>query len=445
VKTIPISEVVIPPRQRTSIEPQPLRELKGSILSKGLMHCPLLSAKEDGSLHLVAGERRLTAMRELHEDGHTFLHDAQEVPKGHIPYSLVGDLNLADLAEAELEENLLRADLTFMEQAEARVLIHNLRTQQNPTQTIADTARELSTRSGKTEVAERDHLTRAIEVVKHAASPRVKAAKSLREAHRIILDDQAASFRATLVQLGAVKTDHQVILGDCIKILPTLSTGSFDTILCDPPYGINADEMKKTAKHHYDDSPENAMAVCKHILQQGFRLLKPRGNLFLFCDIDFFLELREYAKQQAFTPFRTPLIWQKGIEGQTPWGKLGFTRTYEICAYFTKGEKGLKGGGPDIKEFKRPPRGDRAHAAEKPVGLLSHLLSISGDIGDCVLDPCCGSGPIFEAATTAKMKATGIEIDPSYHALACARLTKEFEGATGNEFDDTATEQELLA
>ncbi len=425
MRTILITDIVIPPRQRESIEPQPLQELKGSILSKGLMHCPLLSQKPDGTFHLVAGERRLTAMKELHEDGHVFLYDKTEVPKGHIPFSIISDLTEADLAEAELEENVLRADLTFMEQAQARALIHELRTRQNPTQTVADTARELSIRSGKSEVAERDHLTRALEVVKHAQNPRVKAAKSLKEAHRIVVDDIAASLRAELVKVGAVATPHKVILGDCIIEMPKLGASSFDTILCDPPYGINADDMKKSAKHHYDDSPENALAVCKHIIQQGFRLLKPRGNLYLFCDIEHFLTLREYAAQQAFTPFRTPIIWQKGIDGQTPWGKTGFVRTYEIFALFTKGAKGIKFPSPDIKEFKRPPRSDRIHAAEKPVDLLAHLLSIAGDIGDHVLDPCCGSGPIFEASTQQKMIATGIEIDPSYHALACSRLTKE--------------------
>lgn len=94
-----------------------------------------------------------------------------------------------------------------------------------------------------------------------------------------------------------------------------------------------------------------------------------------------------------------------------------------MCLFFVKGEKELKGGGPDVKSFKRPARSERGHAAEKPVSLLGYLLSISGDAGDHILDPCCGSGPVLEAATAQRMKATAIEIDPDYHALACARFT----------------------
>ena len=91
----------------------------------------------------------------------------------------------------------------------------------------------------------------------------------------------------------------------------------------------------------------------------------------------------------------------------------------------TKGAKELKGGGPDIKDFKRPARSERSHAAEKPSALFTHLLTLAGDLGDLVLDPCCGSGPILDAATSCRMTATAIELDAHYHNLACARLVKD--------------------
>jgi site-specific DNA-methyltransferase (adenine-specific) len=167
--------------------------------------------------------------------------------------------------------------------------------------------------------------------------------------------------------------------------------------------------------------------ICRFIIREGFRLLKPRGHLFLFCDIEHFLTLRDYGAQQAYTPWRTPVIWRKGDEGQAPWGREGFTRTYEICLFLTKGAKALKGGGADIKDVKRPARNERAHAAEKPVALLSHLLSLSCDPGDTVLDPTCGSGPLLDAATEAKLKAICIEKDPDYHNFAAARLARAAE------------------
>lgn len=440
---------IAPERQRKEFSPSHIKELKASIVSKGLLHPIVVSEAPDpnGELipTLVAGECRTRAIRELYEDGLSFSCDQTLVPSGQIPYLLIADLSPADLAEAELEENICRAALTWQEQAAARALIHQVRLMKNPTQSMSETAREVSGMSGKSEIAEQTTIMRSLAVVdpKYRDNPRVKNSKSLKEAHRAVLDIQAASFRQSLYKLGTIKTDHQIILGDCREELLKLSAGSVDIILTDPPYGIKADDKSLSTGHHYDDSPEAALEINRFIIQEAFRLLKPRGLAFIFCDFEHFRDLRDHAARMAFTPWRTPVIWQKGQDGHAPWGQLGFTRTYEIFLFLSKGEKGLKLGGPDIKEFKRPARNERSHAAEKPVALFSHLLSIAGDPGDVVLDPCCGSGPVLEAANAAKMKAIAIERDPDYHALACARLSRAAEAP--EEAEIVEEENELLA
>ena len=436
MKTTAISEVIISQRQREKHAPAHIESLKKSILSKGLLHPPVLTS----NLTLVAGMGRYLAMKELHEDGLAFSCDGGPVAPGRLPYLTISDLSPADLAEAELEENILRCELTWQEFSQARVLILNLRKSQEPDISRRAVAGEIAERSGKGLNAENLALMQSEAVVKHLDNPLVANSKSLREAHRVVQDMYADKLRAQLVAKGLVKTEHQVILGDCRVELPKLSSGSFDTILCDPPYGIKADEMKRTAKHEYEDDPAYGLEITKTILREGFRLLKPRGIAFIFCDFEHFKEIREYAQQQGFTAWRSPIIWQKGEEGHAPWGKGGFVRTYEIFGFFTKGQKELKGGGPDIKRFARPPRSERGHAAEKPVALLAHLLSIAGDRGDWVLDPCCGSGPVLEAGTAQGMKVTAIELSPDYHSQAVARLAAEAPTAEGDD-----AENELLA
>lgn len=440
MKTIELSAITIPKRQREKHSPAHISDLKKSILSKGLLHPPVLTLSNE----LVAGYGRLLAIKELHEDGLAFSCDNMVIDPGWLPYISISDLNSSDLAEAELEENLLRANLSWEETARAKVLILNLRQQQYMNITRTDVAREIAEKSGKSPNAENLQLMQSELVVKHLDNPRVKNSKTLAEAHRAVQDLYSARLRADLVTKGLVKVEHQILLGDCRTILPELPSGTFDTILCDPPYGIKADEMKRTAKHLYEDDPAYGLEINKLIIKEGFRLLKPRGIAFLFCDVEHFVELRNYATQQAFTPWRCPLIWHKGAEGHAPWGKGGFVRTYEMCLFFVKGEKELKGGGSDVKEFKRPQRSTRGHAAEKPAALLGHLLSLAGDAGDMVLDPCCGSGPILEAATAQRMKCTAIELDPDYHALACARLTAHAEFELGVEEQEEETADELL-
>lgn len=442
MQVIQLDQIKIEDRQRKEFPPKHINDLKTSILSKGLLHPIVLVRREDG-FHLVAGECRTRAITELHTDGQSFVHNGQPVPAQTVPYTLLGDLSPADIAEAELEENLVRSNLTWIEQAEARELIHKMRQIREPDASIRSTAKEIAEISGKTLEAENQVLVKSLEVAPHLSNPKVRAAKSLAEAHRIVIDDKAAKLRSQLHSLGMVKTEHTLIRGDCREEMKKLPAGTVDIILSDPPYGMNADTMKKSAHHHYEDSPEHGLEIQKFIISEGFRLLKNRGLLFLFTDIDHFVGIREFAKQMAFTPWRTPVIWRKGEDGFAPWGREGFSRTYEVCLFLSKGQRGLKGGGSDIKDFKRPSRADRAHAAEKPVALLEHLLRISGDPGDVVLDPTCGSGPIFAAATRAGMRAIGIELDGDYHARASARLAGE--GEETDEVGLEAEETDLLA
>jgi DNA modification methylase len=443
MKTVPLTDLVISDRQRRDYSPAHIKQLKQSILSKGLMHAPLISRK-DNKFTLIAGGCRVMSMKELHFDGHQFTYDGLPVPHDHVPYSEISDLTPADLAEAELEENLIRSNLSWEETNDAKLLIHRLRLSQDPSQTLTATAKEIAIQSGKSEQAEKINLVRGMKVAEYRNDPRVKDSKSLSEAYKKILDLETAEWQAELVKRGmAIQTSHSVLQGDCREVMKTLPAGTFDLICCDPPYGIKADDMKKGSGHYYDDSADHALDVCKAIISLGFGLLKPRGNLFMFCDLEHFIALREWGKQHGYSAWRTPVLWRKGQEGLAPWGRLGFQRTYESILYLTKGEKGLKGGGADIKDFKRTSRSSRVHAAEKPVALLQHLISLSCDPGDSILDPTCGSGPILDAATLSKCRATGIELDPSYHSFALARLARGPQEEEGD--DETEAEAEIEA
>lgn len=440
--TVEIALIEITDRQRKEITPKELLELKRSILEKGLLHAIVLSYPGPG-YRLLAGERRLRAMTELHEEGHTFKYNGGDVPAGQVPFTTVSDLTEVELMELELEENILRQPLTWMEEAEAKVKIHKLRQGSNPSQTILATATEISERSGTPVSTERQELARSLLIVKHKDDPRVTGAKNEREAYRALLDKAETEFKAKLaVQAKAFTSTHTLLKGDCRKVLPTLKSGTFDLILSDPPYGISADSSKKDSKHFYDDSTENALDVCKFIISEGFRLTKPKALLYLFCDTDNFLLLRTYAQQQGWSTWRTPLIWNKGHIGYAPWGRAGYTRTYEAILFASKGQRELyRPGGSDVLDFSRVTKKEKVHAAEKPPHLLFSLLSSACITGDQVLDPCCGSGPIFTAGEKMKVKVTGIELDDTYHSQALARIGDLYNGSSEDECDEELEEE----
>jgi adenine-specific DNA-methyltransferase len=428
VRTLEITSIVIAPdRQRQdNKKSKDLASLKKSILTKGLLHPPVISNGE-ATATLVAGERRLLSCKELHEDGLTFLFDGQPVPKDHIPYTLIGELEPADLEEAELEENILRANLNWPEECAAKLKIHEMRKAKNPDQRLMDTAQEIVNvvAGGKIEpVNEARKLSIAQTVLAHITSPEVAQSKTLTAAYRKVIDRKIATLNRELLQVTPSLSKHKIILGDCRNIMPVLDKGYYDLILSDPPYGIKANKMAQEMKHDYDDSPANALSIYQEILRNGFNLLRTKGSMFLFCDIEHFLTIRTFAEQQAFSTWRTPIIWHKGSEGFAPWGTNGFIRTYETILFCVKGENSLVlNGGPDVRTIKRVQRQDRTHAAEKPPELLRWLLEISCRREARVLDPCCGSGPIIPAASGLGLEITGIEIEEKAYETALTRLS----------------------
>lgn len=415
-----LADVTVGERQRKEFAPSHIQDLKRSITSKGLLHPIVLS--ETGAL--IAGECRLRAMSELHEEGVVFRCHDLDVPSGMVPFTRISDLSDLELQEAEFEENILRANLTWQEEMEAKARIHQIRLAVNPAQSVAATAREIATKARTNPTTTAINLHAALLVNEHRNNPKVKAAKSLSQAHKAILDEIETDLTAELITKGITQSlvDHQLIHGDALIELPKLKPGSVDVILTDPPYGINADTSKGDSQHFYDDSPEAALEVCKAILHHGFTLAKPRAVLFMFCDVDYFVTLRTFAQQQGWSTWRTPLIYDKGEIGHAPWGKAGFVRTSEYILFAVKGQRELyKPGGSDVISSQHHPRG-KLHAAEKPVALLTHLLQRAALQGDVILDPCAGSGGIFEACTNLKLRAIGIEKSKEYYNTALVRM-----------------------
>lgn len=432
LQLIPIEAIFVSPaRQRRDPKlAKPLLELKRSILSKGLLHPPVLAHRAgspagEPELQLVAGERRLIAIRELHADGVEFMFNGVVVPPNHCPYTLVGQLSLADLEEAELEENLLRLALPWQEAADAKLRIHELRQSQNPSQTRRDTAIELAAKSPEATTSEGIELKtlKMAETVKpYLELPAIKGAKSLHKAYNIVLDQKRAALASTLRKITSRTTQNRLIHGDFFEIAPSLEKGTFDLILSDPPYGINAHTQSFEKKHDYDDTKDYALSLYREILWKGFHLLKPQGHIFLFCDIDHFLSIRTFAEQHAWSTWRTPIIWQKGSEGPAPWGANGFQRTFEIGLFAAKGQRPLLiGPEPDIKLVSRVNRGARSHAAEKPPEFLRWILQLTCQPGARVLDPCAGSAPLLVAAKDLGLELTLIEKSETYYNSACLR------------------------
>lgn len=420
-------DIIVRNRQRSG-EAKTFRnkDLRDSIRSKGLLH-PIVVRADAGKYHLVVGGRRLANIDWIFEEGLTFLCDTETFAPGEVPALFLHELTGIQLAEAELEENIAREDLPWQDRVRALSLIHEMKSKLNPAQTPTQTAREIESSTGAT-FSLRTSTVEAVKVARHLNDPMIAYARTSHEAYSLALRKEEAQLRALLVkQRKSLPTSIKVIEGDAFSILPTLEASTIDLIVADPPYGISAGAggfRARTVHHHdYQDDPEYARRINQLIITEGFRVTKPRSNLFIFCDLDLWTFLQQGSAAAGWVPFRTPIIWAKSeTEGLAPWGGQGFRRTYDLIFYATKGQRGLISSPVDILRHPRVGRAERDYAAAKPVGLLRELIACSTMEGELVLDPCCGSGSALVAAKELKRAAIGIEKDKNAFNLALAKL-----------------------
>ena len=434
MQTINIHSIQVPNRQRKEFDADSIQELRKSIEQLGLFHAIGIRF-EDNKPVLVYGERRLRAIRSACSAGVRIRYNEEELPEGHIPYVDVSGLTEIQTKEAELHENVMRMDITWREDVDARAEIHALTMAEaaakGKTATTVDAVKKMFELAGTPEkqVTTRAQTTMgaALEVHKHMDDPNVKKARSFREATREVRKIKERTARASaLADLKAESEKaklcpHTLLKGNSHELIKQIEAGTVSTIITDPPYGMNAGSFGTGSVHTYEDDKDTALAAYQMLATEGYRITKERAHIFAFCDIEFFLILRDMFSEAGWKPFRTPFIWSKGLanntEGHFPWPQSGPRRTYEFIFYANKGDKPFAEMPTDVQLIAPVP--DRQHPAEKPFELYKKIISFSDPMpGNVICDPFCGAGPIFTAARAFMQTAIGIEQDPNHCTTA---------------------------
>lgn len=412
-------------RQRREFDPEALIDLSNSISSLGLMHPIVVRSTPLGPV-LVAGERRLRALETIWALGDPVRHNGRIYPPNEIPTITLGELSPLEAEEAELDENLKRKDLTWQERSEALDRLHKLRIAQaaaiGESHSIADTLREVDTTDYASD-------RQAILVAQHLDNPLVAGAKNEKEAFKILKREETRTKNIALAEtVGASYNSsvHQLHHADCVEWMAQCPDNTFDVILTDPPYGMNADSFgdgggKMTnSQHHYDDSPEAWRKLMHKVCPEFYRIADFQAHAYIFCDFDRFHELKSIMEAAGWYVFRTPLIVHKLGSGRVPLPEHGPRRQYETILYAIKGQRPVTGIFSDVIPCRLEE--NLGHGANKPVELYVDLLKRSTAPGDKVLDAFAGSGTIFPAAHACKLYATGLELTSEYYGIAVSRL-----------------------
>lgn len=415
--------IIAPNRQRKEFDPESLAELSQSIQNIGLLHAIVCRNTPEGPV-LVAGERRLRAMQMLIELDVPFTHGSQIYTEGQVPVTWIDMMSLEQAFEAELEENIMRVDLTWQERATAIQSLHAYRTKQKADKgevhTLAATVKEL-----KGDDANNWDMAIAREELIVAANmddPEVAKASSVREALKVVEKKKKKEHRAKLAESFDIsKTPHTILHGDSEHLLAELPDASVDCIVTDPPYGMDASDFGSNfhTSHEYNDTWETFCNLCEWLAHESFRILKPDTHAYVFCNFSGFAHLQAAFESAGFKVWMQPMIWSKG-NGNAPWITRGHKKTYECIMFAAKGSREMNMVKSDVLTYS--PVSDRDHAAEKPVGLYVDLLSRSVNPGDVILDPFAGSGTIFAAADEVSCTALGMERSQDYYNLILTRL-----------------------
>ena len=135
MRTIHVDDVVVPEnRQREHFDERAMEELISSICKPiGLLQ-PIILRNDCRTL--VAGERRLRAVRDISESELPIRHNNSAISIGEIPYVILDDLPEELVREAELEENIRRIDLTWQEKCIAVKELYDFRVAADPATTL---------------------------------------------------------------------------------------------------------------------------------------------------------------------------------------------------------------------------------------------------------------------------------------------------------------------
>ncbi len=238
-----------------------------------------------------------------------------------------------------------------------------------------------------------------------------------------------------------------LILGDCIKEMAHIETGSIDMVLADPPYGMTACEWDSII-------PLDAM------WEQLNRLIKPNGAIAMTASQPFattlicnnrkmfryeYVWLKERgqnfasAKKQFMRAHENVLIFYNRQPTYNPQMTDAISENIRRPQYHTAHKSEVYGmqkmPSKDYDRTKRYPLSygfyktgrarDKIHPVQKPVSLMEYLIKTYTLEGDTVLDFAMGSGTTGVACKNLNREFIGIEIEEKYFNMAKRRILEQ--------------------
>lgn len=380
---------------------------------------------------LIAGGRRLAACI------------AADIP---VKVCYIDAVDHMLMREMELEENTQRKALTVTEEVLAAAELHNFK------QELYGEALPGVTKDGEAhgwgvkdtaELLGKSKAAIALDLILAAAIktiPELSKCETKLEMKSVIKNMEKVSqqldgllkYEATIKEAKEFVIVNRAMEGH----IAGMANGSIDTILTDPPYGLDIFEVAMGIAGHtggenisagvkYDDSEDYAKTLLKELAVQSYRVTNSTGHIYCFCAPSHFWWLKETMNAAGWITRERPIVWIKRESGQNNQPSMWPSSAYEFILFARKPESRLINEGRiDWIQCDPVLPSEKTHQAEKPILLLKELLTRTNHPGAYIYDPFAGSGSTIEAACDLKMHVIGCEKAIESYASMVTRMQK---------------------
>lgn len=260
--------------------------------------------------------------------------------------------------------------------------------------------------------------------------------------------------------------DCTLYRGDCLAVLPTLTSRSVKCCITSPPYWGGLRDYGTESQLGIETAPEEYVDRLSTIMLEVNRVVSDDGTLWLNIGDTFAasgkggggsagkrscwdtVKMRKgfrspppgfKFKDLSLTPFmvadrlrrdgwylRQTVIWSKPSAVE-PLRLDRPASSHEYLFLFSKNEQyaardpGESWWGYSVWHI--TPARDPIHPAMMPSELVRRCLRSSTSEGDTILDPFAGAATVGQVSSRWRRKFIGIELDPNHYATAHKRLT----------------------
>lgn len=420
VGMIPVESIIVNERARQ--EMGDLNGLEESIKESGLIAPLAVKANGNGTYILLAGERRLTVLRNNQVD--------------IIPARIYEEeLSPLEIKVIEKSENFYRKDMEYYEFDKLTLEIHQM---QQELHGVAhpgpgsdgwgtrDTAEMLGAKSPAmvTEAVKRAQAREAFPELFENCKTASDASKVLKKVDEALVK-QVIAQKLETQQSNSNLHDlaKRFIIRDFFEGVKEIPDGIMHLVEIDPPYAIDLNSKKKKdgeSKYILEDYNEvDRDTYCDFmakVFTESYRVMAPHSWLICwFAPHPWFEHVYKGLREAGFDTTRMCGIWTKGTPGQSMNPSTRLANAYEMFFYAWKGQPALnKAGHSNDFHFSPVPAQQKVHPTERPIELMKELYETFAFQGSRVLIPFLGSGNGLLAAHQLGMSAVGFELSKGY-------------------------------